>query len=139
MIAAEGENRAARALKDASDIINESSSALQLRYLQTLNSISAEKNSTIIFPLPTELLEYFARDWPLASQRVPEHVNSKRNTERSRLEQWARIESVYPTWTHYAIPSMSNLSYVKQKDILNSIKKMLGPIIVSFKCCPREV
>ena len=61
VIAAEGENRAARALKDASDIINESSSALQLRYLQTLNSISAEKNSTIIFPLPTELLEYFSR------------------------------------------------------------------------------
>jgi len=61
VIAAEGENRAARALKDASDIISESSSALQLRYLQTLNSISAEKNSTIIFPLPTEVLEYFSR------------------------------------------------------------------------------
>jgi len=59
VIAAEGENRAARALKDASDIINESSSALQLRYLQTLNSISAEKNSTIIFPLATEMLTHF--------------------------------------------------------------------------------
>jgi len=74
VIAAEGENRAARALKDASDIINESSSALQLRYLQTLNSISAEKNSTIIFPLPTELLEYFARwEWaksPATAQRL---------------------------------------------------------------------
>jgi erythrocyte band 7 integral membrane protein len=61
VIAAEGENKAARALKEASDIINESSSALQLRYLQTLNSISAEKNSTIIFPLPMELLTYFTR------------------------------------------------------------------------------
>jgi len=61
VIAAEGENRAAQALREASDIINESSSALQLRYLQTLNGISAEKNSTIIFPLPIEMLTHFMR------------------------------------------------------------------------------
>lgn len=61
VIAAEGEHKAARAFKEASDIINESSSALQLRYLQTLSSISAEKNSTIIFPLPIELLNHFVR------------------------------------------------------------------------------
>jgi erythrocyte band 7 integral membrane protein len=59
VIAAEGEHKASRALKDAADIINESSSALQLRYLQTLNQISAEKNSTIIFPMPIDLLKAF--------------------------------------------------------------------------------
>jgi len=48
-----------RALKEASDIISESPAALQLRYLQTLTNISAEKNSTIIFPLPIELLSKF--------------------------------------------------------------------------------
>ena len=57
VIAAEGEQKASRALKEASDIISESPNALQLRYLQTLNNISAEKNSTIIFPLPIELLK----------------------------------------------------------------------------------
>lgn len=46
VIAAEGEMKASRALKEASDIIGESPAALQLRYLQTLNTISAEKNST---------------------------------------------------------------------------------------------
>ena len=56
VIAAEGEQNASRALKEAADIIAESPNALQLRYLQTLNSISAEKNSTIIFPLPVDLL-----------------------------------------------------------------------------------
>lgn len=61
VIAAEGENKAAGALKEASDIINESSSALQLRYLQTLSTISAEKNSTIIFPLPIEFLTHFVK------------------------------------------------------------------------------
>jgi len=56
VIAAEGEQRASRALKEAADVISSSHSALQLRYLQTLNTIAAEKNSTIVFPLPMDLL-----------------------------------------------------------------------------------
>ncbi|XP_059092424.1 band 7 protein AGAP004871-like isoform X2 [Tigriopus californicus] len=62
VIAAEGEQKASQALKEASIIISESSSALQLRYLQTLNSISAEKNSTIIFPLPIDFISHFLKD-----------------------------------------------------------------------------
>ncbi|KAG7154348.1 Band 7 protein-like 1 [Homarus americanus] len=76
VIAAEGEQRASRALKEAADVINESPAALQplqhygdngvrplfqLRYLQTLNAISAENNSTIIFPLPIDVLKHFMR------------------------------------------------------------------------------
>ncbi|KAF4077120.1 hypothetical protein AMELA_G00204410 [Ameiurus melas] len=57
VIAAEGEMNASRALKEASLVIAESPSALQLRYLQTLNTIAAEKNSTIIFPLPIDMLQ----------------------------------------------------------------------------------
>ena len=56
MIAAEGEMKASRSLKEAADVMSESPSALQLRYLQTLNSIAAEKNSTIIFPLPIDMI-----------------------------------------------------------------------------------
>ena len=51
VIAAEGGQKASSALKAASEIIAYSSSTLQLRYLQTLNGISAERNSTIIFPI----------------------------------------------------------------------------------------
>ncbi|XP_033731390.1 band 7 protein AGAP004871-like isoform X1 [Pecten maximus] len=57
VIAAEGEQKASRALKEAADVISESPAAIQLRYLQTLNTISAEKNSTIIFPLPIDLVQ----------------------------------------------------------------------------------
>ena len=57
VIAAEGEQKASRSLKEASDILSDSPAALQLRYLQTLTNISAEKNSTIIFPLPIDLLQ----------------------------------------------------------------------------------
>lgn len=56
VIAAEGEQKASRALKEAADIISESPGALQLRYLQTLTSIAAEKNSTVVFPLPMDIL-----------------------------------------------------------------------------------
>ncbi|WAR31224.1 MEC2-like protein [Mya arenaria] len=61
VIAAEGEQKASRALKEAADVIMESPAAIQLRYLQTLNTISAEKNSTIIFPLPIELFSSFMK------------------------------------------------------------------------------
>jgi erythrocyte band 7 integral membrane protein len=61
VIAAEGEQKASRSLKEAADIISQSSSALQLRYLQTLTQIAAEKNSTIVFPLPMELLKGYAK------------------------------------------------------------------------------
>lgn len=61
VIAAEGEQKAARALREASEVIGDSPAALQLRYLQTLNTISAEKNSTIVFPLPIDIISYFMR------------------------------------------------------------------------------
>ena len=56
VVAAEGEMKASKALKEASDVISESPCALQLRYLQTLTHISAEKNSTIVFPLPIDMI-----------------------------------------------------------------------------------
>lgn len=59
VIAAEGEQKASRALKEASDVISQSPAALQLRYLQSLNMIATEKNSTIVFPLPMDLVRAF--------------------------------------------------------------------------------
>ncbi|XP_023326652.1 band 7 protein AGAP004871 [Eurytemora carolleeae] len=61
VIAAEGEQKASRALREAADVIAESSAALQLRYLQTLSTISAEHNSTIIFPMPINIFDQFMR------------------------------------------------------------------------------
>jgi len=61
VIAAEGEQKASRALKEASDIISQSGAALQLRYLQTLSTIAAEKNSTIVFPIPVDVFSSFVK------------------------------------------------------------------------------
>uniref|UniRef100_S4RMQ7 Band 7 domain-containing protein n=1 Tax=Petromyzon marinus TaxID=7757 RepID=S4RMQ7_PETMA len=56
VVSAEGEMNASRSLKEAAIVLGESSGALQLRYLQTLNNIAAERNSTIIFPIPIDIL-----------------------------------------------------------------------------------
>jgi regulator of protease activity HflC (stomatin/prohibitin superfamily) len=61
IINAEGEFQAAEKLAAAAAIIDRQPSALQLRYLQTLLEIGAEQNSTIIFPLPLDLIAPFLR------------------------------------------------------------------------------
>ena len=61
VIAAEGDQKASVALKGAADMINQSPVALQLRYLQTLGTIASEKNSTIVFPIPMEMLKHFGK------------------------------------------------------------------------------
>jgi regulator of protease activity HflC (stomatin/prohibitin superfamily) len=59
IISAEGEFQASGKLAEASDVLSRNPMALQLRYLQTLIEISTEKNSTIIFPIPIDLLKVF--------------------------------------------------------------------------------
>lgn len=59
VIHAEGEYQASQRLADASKIISSSPYALQLRFLQTLTEVAAEKNSTTIFPVPIDLFKPF--------------------------------------------------------------------------------
>lgn len=59
IIHAAGELEAAAKLSEAAEVIGRQPATLQLRYLQTLTEIANEKNSTIIFPLPIELLKVF--------------------------------------------------------------------------------
>ena len=61
IIHAEGESQAAQTLARAADELARSPSAMQLRYLQTLTEIASERNSTLIFPIPVELLRSFAK------------------------------------------------------------------------------
>jgi regulator of protease activity HflC (stomatin/prohibitin superfamily) len=61
VINAEGEHQAATRLTQAAEIISEQPMALQLRYLQTLREVSAENNSTILFPIPIDLFKPFLK------------------------------------------------------------------------------
>jgi len=62
IINAEGELQAAEKLLDAAQILAREPQALQLRYLSGLQEIAGEKSSTIVFPLPLELLKVFSKD-----------------------------------------------------------------------------
>lgn len=59
VIAAEGEFQASAKLTEAARVISTDPTALQLRYLQTLTEIASENSSTIVFPLPIDLLQAF--------------------------------------------------------------------------------
>jgi regulator of protease activity HflC (stomatin/prohibitin superfamily) len=56
VIHAEGEHQAAAKLSQAAGVLSQTPAAIQLRYLQTLSEIGAEQNSTIVFPLPIDLV-----------------------------------------------------------------------------------
>jgi regulator of protease activity HflC (stomatin/prohibitin superfamily) len=57
VLLAQGEYQAAQTLADAAALISTQPAAMQLRYLQTLTEIATEKNSTVVFPLPIDLVE----------------------------------------------------------------------------------
>jgi regulator of protease activity HflC (stomatin/prohibitin superfamily) len=61
IIAAEGELMASQQLLEAANKISQNPTAIQMRYLQTLTEIAVEKNSTIVFPLPMELMKAFEK------------------------------------------------------------------------------
>jgi regulator of protease activity HflC (stomatin/prohibitin superfamily) len=63
VIHAQGEFEASQRLADAADVISRNPAALQLRYLQTLVEISADKNSTTIFPIPIDTIAPFLKYW----------------------------------------------------------------------------
>jgi regulator of protease activity HflC (stomatin/prohibitin superfamily) len=59
IIHAEGEYQASQRLRDAADVISGNPAALQLRYMQTLTEIGATQNSTVVFPLPMDVVKPF--------------------------------------------------------------------------------
>ncbi|MGH7799550.1 MAG: SPFH domain-containing protein, partial [Thermodesulfobacteriota bacterium] len=59
VINAEGEFQAATRLTEASNILSQNPMSLQLRFLQTLTEVASEKNSTLVFPIPIDLLRPF--------------------------------------------------------------------------------
>jgi hypothetical protein len=64
IINAEGEFQAAARLSQAADVIGENPTTIQLRYLQTLQEIGGTNNSTVVFPLPIELVRPFLEGVP---------------------------------------------------------------------------
>jgi regulator of protease activity HflC (stomatin/prohibitin superfamily) len=79
VIHAQGELQASAQLAQAAGVISSQPSALQLRYLQTLTEIAVEKNSTIIFPLPLDLIQ------PLLSMANHHNESARENLDGPRV------------------------------------------------------
>jgi len=71
IIHAEGEYTAAEKLSMAAQVIQKEPIALQLRYLQTLVEIGTEKNTTIVFPLPVDIITNLGRALEKAGRDTP--------------------------------------------------------------------
>ncbi|CEF69849.1 Band 7 protein family and Stomatin family-containing protein [Strongyloides ratti] len=63
IIATNGEREASRGLKEAADIVSKNSSTMYLKYLQTLHNIGKKNSTTIIFPLPIDLMNYLFKSF----------------------------------------------------------------------------
>jgi regulator of protease activity HflC (stomatin/prohibitin superfamily) len=61
MISADAERRASRLLSDAAAILSQNPGAMQIRFLQTVAAVATEQNSTLVMPIPIELLSLFGR------------------------------------------------------------------------------
>ena len=85
IISATGEAQAATQLAEAADAISNSPGALQLRYLHTLVKISAEKNSTILFPLPMEVMRGIQSFGNLMQMEEQKVVTNAKSNHRSML------------------------------------------------------
>jgi regulator of protease activity HflC (stomatin/prohibitin superfamily) len=81
VINAEGEFQASARLTDAADVISRNPVAIQLRYLQTLIEVSGNQSSTIVFPLPVDMLQ------PLVSAAESRREQVGNGQERQQLEQ----------------------------------------------------
>ena len=83
VITAEGELQASRKLAQAAEVMTEHPAALQLRLLQTVVEVAAEKNSTLVLPFPVELLRFLERATPpdtSAAATPAETVSERRST-----------------------------------------------------------
>ncbi len=77
IISAEGEFQAAQKLTEASEILGQSPMSLQLRFLQTLTEMSGNQSSTIVFPLPLDLLKpFFEKALPNMVKNTPDNSGS---------------------------------------------------------------
>lgn len=106
VIVADGEFRAARKLADASGIMSQTPGALQLRLLQTVVEVAAEKNSTLIMPLPVELLRFFDR--ATQSGGAPAETDERAEVATADSER-VRPEQESPALAEHGVPGLPDV------------------------------
>jgi len=83
LIHADGEFQASQKLSEAADVISKNPTTIQLRYLQTLKEIAVNQSSTVIFPLPIDLIKPFMK-MAAVSEKKTSKVNNPKSGSRER-------------------------------------------------------
>ncbi|SDJ70318.1 Regulator of protease activity HflC, stomatin/prohibitin superfamily [Actinopolyspora mzabensis] len=91
IISADGEFQASRKLSEAAAVMGQTPAALQLRLLETVVEVAAEKNSTLVLPFPVELLRFVDRTQDGAAEAAPEAMDTSGN-DHSRAEDGGETE-----------------------------------------------
>ncbi|CAM5603817.1 slipin family protein [Streptomyces narbonensis] len=122
VINADAELQASRKLAEAAEVMSEQPAALQLRLLQTVMAVSAEKNSTLVLPIPVELLRFLERATPTAG--APDEVGAEAGGEAG-----GQPAALPPP------PPLSEAYLSGRADAMDAIEDLTGP---SVDPAPRE-
>jgi hypothetical protein len=100
VITAEGELQASKQLAEAAEVMAAHPAALQLRLLQTVVEVAAEKNSTLVLPFPVELLRFLERSTPsdASGAAATDPANGRSSDLAVGLK--ATLKNVYPGQAH---------------------------------------
>src|SRR5690348_7098717 len=86
IITADGEYQASKRLAAAANVMARDPAALQLRLLQTVVEVASERNSTLVMPVPVELLRFFEKMAPPSAQPVPPPLEDTGDKEVEQAE-----------------------------------------------------
>ena len=118
IIHAEGEFEASQKLADAAEVLEKQPAAIQLRYLQTLTEIGVEKNTTIVFPLPVDIIS----QWVQAAAEKIGAYGRKRTTRRRRRRSSAREPALGGTFPR-SRPALRRFLYARLRDGSQSVRR----------------
>ena len=93
VINAEGEFQAAARLSEAADVISQNPTTIQLRYLQTLSEIGVNQNSTIVFPLPMDLIKPLLDAIKAGAEAAPRRPSCRAGNGATPLDRTRQTKS----------------------------------------------
>ena len=96
IITADGEYQASKRLAAAANVMARDPAALQLRLLQTVVEVASERNSTLVMPVPVELLRFFEKMTPAERQNVGPSLADTGDAEVAAAEAEAEIGGIEP-------------------------------------------
>ncbi|MFJ5833086.1 slipin family protein [Streptomyces sp. NPDC093089] len=129
VINADAELQASKKLAEAAGVMSAQPAALQLRLLQTVMAVSAEKNSTLVLPIPVELLRFLERAAPSAAAADSETAAGSAAPDSGTAAGSAAPDSGTVPGTDAAASVLSDAYLKGRVDALDSIGDLTGPSI----------